>query len=50
MVGSLDVELLYPLIDQREGPRLVAEENMKSNREGPIQIFMPKEIMIYLVH
>ena len=30
MVGSLDVEALYPSIDQVEGPRLVAEEVRRS--------------------
>ena len=30
MLGSLDVEALYPSIDQREGPRLVSEEVRKS--------------------
>ena len=30
MVGSLDVEALYPSIDQKEGPRIVAEEVFKS--------------------
>ena len=30
MLGSLDVEALYPSIDQREGPRLVSEEIRKS--------------------
>ena len=29
MVGSLDVEALYPSIDQKEGPRIVAEEVAK---------------------
>ena len=31
MVGSLDVEALYPSIDQKEGPRIVAREVLKSN-------------------
>ena len=31
MVGSLDVEALYPSIDQKGGPRLVSEEVLKSN-------------------
>ena len=30
MVGSLDVEALYPSIDQKEGPRIVAMEVLKS--------------------
>ena len=30
MVGSLDVEALYPSIDQKEGPRIVAQEILKS--------------------
>ena len=30
MVGSMDVEALYPSIDQKEGPRIVAEEVRKS--------------------
>ena len=30
MVGALDVEALYPSIDQKEGPRIVAEEILKS--------------------
>ena len=30
MVGSLDVEALYPSIDQKEGPRIVSEEVLKS--------------------
>ena len=30
VVGSLDVEALYPSIDQIQGPRIVAEEVMKS--------------------
>ena len=30
MVGSLDVEALYPSIDQKEGPRIVAQEVLKS--------------------
>ena len=30
MVGSLDVEALYPSIDQKEGPKLVSEEVRKS--------------------
>ena len=30
MLGSLDVEALYPSIDQKEGPRIVAEEILKS--------------------
>ena len=30
MIGSLDVEALYPSIDQKEGPRLVSEEVRKS--------------------
>merc|ERR1711867_161661 len=31
IVGSLNVEALYPSIDQKEGPRLVSEEVFKSN-------------------
>ena len=30
LVGSLDVEALYPSIDQKEGPRIVADEILKS--------------------
>ena len=30
MLGSLDVEALYPSIDQKEGPRIVSEAIMKS--------------------
>ena len=30
MLGSLDVEALYPSIDQKEGPRIVAQEILKS--------------------
>ena len=30
MVGSLDVEALYPSIDQKEGPRIVSQEVLKS--------------------
>ena len=31
MLGSLDIEELYPSIDQKEGPKLVSEEVRKSN-------------------
>ena len=33
MVGSLDVEALYPSINQKEGPRIVSEEVLKSKVE-----------------
>ena len=31
LVGSLDVEALYPSIDQIQGPKIVAEEVLKSS-------------------
>ena len=41
MIGSLDVEALYPSIDQREGPRLVSEEVEQRGRRWSLDKTSP---------
>ena len=38
VIGSLDVEALYPSIDQQEGPKIVAQEIVKSKLRFEISI------------